>query len=259
MLGPRSPRYPALTAYLQKRQSFALPRSVDRKSVGPVVAILAFFVAASFGPLSTLECLALAAIVLGGFLLFQARKRLPPTAEERLAERAGEVVRKLWPSAVGGRLHRVLHPAVGAILEECAGYDARVALALDGWEASPLRDTARTAARVAMDEALAHTGATLDFVPPPRPLETVSDALEDVGFGPLLRGARPSEPMPPAFRPVRELAERLRELAVQCESVSTVRHGESPEAASAAFRHLDAAIDEMRNRERAEGELRQGA
>ena len=101
--------------------------------------------------------------------------------------------------------------------------------------------------------------ATLDFVPEPRPLESLSDTLEDIGFGPLMRGVRAHEPMPPAFRPVRDLAERLRELAVRCESAAVQRREESSEPVSEAFRRLDATLGELRQIEEAEGELRQGA
>lgn len=202
----------------------------------------------------------------GGVAFYRARSAAPPTPEQRLAAEADGVVRGIGgpyefnPSLKFNRLHRAFHPTVVAILEECAGYYARVAAALDegDWgHRSDLRTSALTAAKVAMDEALVLAGKTLPYTPEARPLDLVSDALEDVGFGSLIR--RAAEPMPPAFRPARELAERLRELAVRCETAAQQRREESPEPVSAAFRHLDATIGEMRRIEEAETELRQGA
>ncbi len=184
----------------------------------------------------------------------------PPTPEQEIAAKADAVVRKIGPQIEWNRLHRAFHPAVAAILEECAGYHARVVAALEqgDWaHREELREGALTAARVAMDEAIVHAGKTLPYAPDTRPLDMVSDALEDVGFGPLTR--RDPEPLPPAFRPARELAERLRELAVRSETAARQRQEESPEPVSAAFRHLDATLGEMRRIEEAEGELRQGA
>lgn len=196
------------------------------------------------------------------------RKVLPPTPEQELAWRADDVVKQLQGHVHSNRLHRALHPAVGATLEECASYCMRVATALDGpqWTGATtlpqwvsLRQEALAATKIAMDEALVHAGSTLILVAPAKPLEHVSDALEDIGFGPLVRNGRDHEPMPPSFRPVRELAERLREMAERCETAATQRRQESPEPVSAAFRRLDAALGEMRTLEEAEGELRQGA
>lgn len=196
------------------------------------------------------------------------RKVLPPTPEQQLAWRADDVAKQLQHHAHSNRLHRALHPAVGATLEECAGYWMRIANALDGaqWTGSEtlpqwvsLRQEALAATKIAMDEALVHAGSTLILVAPAKPLEHVSDALEDIGFGPLVRNGRDHEPMPPSFRPVRDLAERLREMAERCETAATQRRQESPEPVSAAFRRLDAALGEMRTLEEAEGELRQGA
>jgi len=208
---------------------------------------------------------ALAAIGIGmGAFALRPRKKAPPTPEQALARQADHVVTQLRHHA--DRLHRALHPAVGATLEECAGYVARIQVSLEGsgWEAAgsqwaALRNDARGAAKIAMDEALVHAGATLPYAVPARPLEQVSDALEDIGLGSLLRDGRNHEPMPPAFRPVRDLAERLRELAVRCETAAVQRREESPEPVSMAFRRLDAALGEMRGIEEAEGELRQGA
>lgn len=181
----------------------------------------------------------------------------PPTPEQELAAKADAVLKGIHPQIEWGRLHRAFHPAVATTLEECAGYHARIVLALERWDASELRENARLAADVAMDEAIVHAGSTLPYVAPPRPLEQLSDTLEDIGFGPLTRDGRAHEPMPPGFRPIREIAERLRELAVRCEAASTERRAEEP--VSAAFRHLDATLGEMRSREEAESELRQGA
>lgn len=183
-----------------------------------------------------------------------------PSPEQALATEADGVLRRISPSIASGKLHRAFHPAVAATLEECATYHARVVSALDEgrWESrDDLRASALAAAKVAMDEAIVAAGRTLPYVSEPRPLESISDALEDVGFGPLTR--RRDEPIPPGFRPVRDLAEGLRELAVRCETAAVQRREESPETISPAFRHLDATLGEMRRLEEAEAELRQGA
>jgi len=218
------------------------------------------------GPIAA--ALSLVAAATCGVRAFYAKPAARPTPEQELALSADDVVKQLQGHVHSNRLHRALHPAVGATLEECAGYWMRIATALDGpqWtgtETLPqwasLRQEALAATKIAMDEALVHAGSTLILVQPAKPLEHVSDALEDIGFGPLVRNGRDHEPMPPSFRPVRELAERLREMAERCETAATQRRQESPEPVSAAFRRLDAALGEMRTLEEAEGELRQGA
>ena len=247
-----------LTAYLAARPTAALPQGFDRFGLGWLAYIAGISFLMSFLNLSYFAFFLLLAVGLAATVFFHNRKKTPLTPEQKLARQADEVAKKLQAQASSGRLHRALHPAVGSTLEECAGYHARVLSALERWETSDLRENARLAANVAMNEALVHAGATLAFTPPARPLETVNDALEDVGFGPLLREKGTHEPMPASFRPVRELAERLRELAVRCETAPTAPHREE-ETPSAALGHLDAALGEMRSREEAERELRQGA
>ena len=266
MLGPRTPRYPLLQAYLDAR-----PVESPLATFGKARAVTG---AASFltlimgvGALDTLSWPAFALVATGlglGAVTLRKPKAPPPTPEQELSRRADAVAAGLKGHAY---LHRAFHPAVGTTLEECAGYWARIVAALDGpqWGGddaprwSDLRQDALLAAKLAMDEAIVHAGATLAAVPPARPLDHVSDVLEDVGFGPLVRDARRHEPMPPSFRPVRDLAERLRELAVRCETAATQRREDSSEPVSAAFRRLDATLGEMRQLEAAEGELRQGA
>lgn len=201
-----------------------------------------------------------------GIVSTRVKPPAAPTPEQELARRADGIASQL--KAQANRLHRALHPAVADTLDACAGYWLRIRSALDlpGWQGSDvpahwtaLRNEALLAANAAMDEALVHAGTTLNHVPPARPLEQISDALEDVGFGPLVGDRRGYEPMPATFTPVRDLAERLRELAERCETASHQRRVEAPEPISPAFRRLDAALGEMRNLEEAEGELRQNA
>lgn len=202
-------------------------------------------------------------MAIGGALAFVALRTkppAPPTPEQEVALKADTVLRGIHPYVEWNRLHRAFHPAVAATLEECAGYYARIVDALDegDWEGrTARREGALAAAKIAMDEAIVLAGKTLPYVCEPKPLESLSDTLEDIGLGPLTRG-RP-EPIPPGFRPVRDLAERLRELAVRCETAAVQRRAHSPEPVSAAFRHLDATLGEMRRVEEAERELRQGA
>ncbi len=266
MFGPRTPRYPLLKAYLDARPTAPTldAQSKTRVALG-MASFLTFIVGASALDTLSIPAFGLVATGIGlGVYAWRRGKPLPPTLEEELSRRADEVTKKLKEHAY---LHRALHPAVAATLEECAGYWGRVVAALDDprWNGedaahwSRLREEALLAARLAMDEALVHAGTTLAQVPPARPLDHVSDVLEDVGFGSLVRDDRAHEPMPPSFRPVRDLAERLRELAVRCETAAVQRREESPEPISAAFRHLDATLGEMRQLEEAEGELRQGA
>jgi hypothetical protein len=266
MFRPRTPRYPLLQAYLTARPM--APRVIVNDRTGLIVAsVTSAAVTTQFLAMGSYIvgsiCAGLTAIL--GVRAYQSKPPPPPSPEEQLARQADTVVTQLKQYAY---LHRAFHPAVGATLEECAGYWTRIVAALDGplwtgnetlpqWAA--LRQEALTAAALAMDEALVHAGTTLAFVQPTKPLEHVSDALEDIGFGPLVKNDRAYEPMPPSFRPVRELAERLRELAERCETAATQRRQESPEPVSAAFRRLDAALGEMRHLEEAEGELRQGA
>ncbi len=265
MFGPRSPRYPMLRAYLTAR-----PRPLPIPVGSPRTQALALSTATAVSGLAVLGSgfhpfAATGLLAVGGALAFvglRTKRPAPPTPEQRLAAEADAIVRKIGQQIEWNRLHRAFHPAVGAILEECAGYHARVLAALEegDWaHREELREGALTAARIAMDEAIVLAGKTLPYVPEARPLEQLSDTLEDIGFGPLSRASHTREPVPPAFRPARELAERLRELAMRCETAAQQRRHESPEPVSAAFRHLDATIGEMRRIEEAEGELRQGA
>ena len=261
MFGPRSPRYPMLSAYVATRPRSMASKTAERPGLAVVAssgAILA--VASTLVHEPVLFPLGLALAGAFGFLALRAKPSPPPTPEQALAQEAESVLRRIAPAVSSGKLHRAFHPAVAATLEECATYHARIVAALDEgrWESrDDLRTSALAAAKVAMDEAIVAAGRTLPYVSEPRPLDAVSDALEDVGFGPLTRPR--TEPMPPGFRPVRELAEGLRELAVRCETAAIGRREESPEAISPAFRHLDAALGEMRRLEEAEAELRQGA
>ena len=195
-----------------------------------------------------------------GLLAWRTHSAPPPTPEQELAAEADAVLRRLAAPIAAGRLHRAFHPAVAETLDECATYHARIVAALDQgrWNVrDDLRASALAAVKVAMDEAIVAAGRTLPYVAEPRPLDCVSDALEDVGFGPLTR--QRTDPIPPGFRSVRDLAEGLRELAVRCETAAVQRREESPEPISPAFRHLDATLGEMRRIEEAEKELRQGA
>lgn len=266
MFGPRTPRYPLLKAYLEARPTSSPIANLGMERGGLLVASGVTFVT-GISNLATLPAAGFVLMGVGGVLaLFGLRRKPapPPTPEQEMSRRADEVAKRLKEHAY---LHRALHPAVGATLEECAGYWSRIVAALEGpqWSEgeaarwSDLRREALLATKLAMDEAIVHAGTTLIAVPPPRPLDHVSDVLEDVGFGPLVRDGRGREPMPPSFRPVRDLAERLRELATRCETAATQRREESPEPLSVAFRHLDAALGEMRHLEEAEGELKQGA
>lgn len=261
MFGPPSPRYPMLSAYVATRPRLVALRPTDRTGfavvalTGAVLAFVSFFTDA-------LVLFPLGATLAGvfGFLAWRMQTAPPRTPEQALATEADGVLRRISPSIASGKLHRAFHSAVAATLEECATYHARIVAALDEgrWESrDDLRASALAAAKVAMDEAIVAAGRTLPYVSEPRPLDAVSDALEDVGFGPLTR--RPTEPLPPGFRPVRDLADGLRELAVRCETAAVQRREESPEAISPAFRHLDATLGEMRRLEEAEAELRQGA
>lgn len=272
MSGRRTPRYPTLRAYLiARRAPLPLPAAVG----SPRAQALALAAASGLGGTGIL--LEGGHALAGGLLVAVAavaaavglrRKRpAPPTAEQELAREADAVVRRLDeqfqfdPTHRFKRLHRTLHPAVAATLEECAGYHERVVAALgrgDWSHRAAMREGALTAAKVAMDEALVLAGKTLGYAPETRPLDAVSDALEDVGFGPLVP-RRPVDPVPPAFYPARSLAEGLRELAVRCETAARQRLEDAPAPPTTAFRHLDAALGEMRRVEEAEGELRQGA
>lgn len=269
MSGRRSPRYPMLKAYLiaRPRPSILTTRSAADWGAG----FGAFAGLGIAGAIVGWWWCGAPLLGLSGWIAYrwyrESRAKALPTPEQLLAREADAVVRgigdrlDLNPEHRFRRLHRVFHPAVAAILEECAGYHARVASALDAGDWSyrnDLREGARTAANVAMDEAIVLAGKTLAFAPEPRPLDALSDTLEEIGFGPLARNDVP-EPMPVAFRPAREIAERLRELAVRCETAAQQHREESPEPVSAAFRHLDATLGEMRRLEEAEGELRQGA
>ena len=263
MFAPRTPRYPMLQAYLAARPKAPLVRFSPRRELTTLsvtfvaVAVMMGVLLGQAGPFAAFLSLVVASVC--GVRAFLAKPAPPLTPEQQLAQRADAVVDQLRHYAY---LHRAFHPAVGATLEECATYAACVQATLgnDDWDhRGELRQNALAAVRVAMDEALVHAGATLPFTRPTRPVEHVSDALEDIGFGPLVRSERDREPLPPSFRPVRELAERLRELAERCETAATQRPLNGEEPASAAFRHLDVTLGEMRRLEEAETELRQGA
>lgn len=262
MFAPRTPRYPMLQAYLAARPTVpALNLSSERARTYALCAVASASGVAVLGSGShyVVSVLLLGAGGVLGFLGMRMKPPLPPTPEQDLARRADAVVDQLKQYAY---LHRAFHPAVGATLEECATYAALVQATLghDDWDhRGDLRQNALSAVQVAMNEALVHAGATLPFTRPTRPVEHVSDALEDIGFSPLVRSERDREPLPPAFRPVRELAERLRELAERCETAAYQRPLNGEEPVSAAFRHLDATLGEMRRLEEAETELRQGA
>lgn len=269
MFGSRPARYPMLKAYLMAR-----PRPLPAAVGSPRTQGLALAAASGTTGLAVLSSghnffVAGVLVATGATLAFlglRQRKPAPPTPEQILTAEADAVVRQIEKpfefdlTRRFSAVHRALHPAVADVLEECAGYHARVVAALDGGEwdhRADLRTSALTAANVAMDEALVLAGKSLPFTPETHPLDAIGDALQDAGLGP--RRPRVVEPMPPPFRPARELAERLRELAVRCETAAQQRRETSDEPVSAAFRHLDATLGEMRRIEEAEGELRQGA
>lgn len=198
-----------------------------------------------------------------GFVWLLRSRRPKPMVNERARE-ATAVAQTMGLMLQKRRLHRDLDPGSLILLEECARHWHRARAALDGpfWTHGmvpeyyrQVRHKALVSLDESMDEVLLHYRAWLpDAVRSRHPFDYVDEAMESVMGRRSAAGNFP----PPAFGPVRIIADKLMELANETERLSQEARLD-PEVAAAATpgRSLDQTLSELRSMREAEAELRQ--
>jgi hypothetical protein len=198
-----------------------------------------------------------------GVQAFRKSRIKPPPVDMRAIE-ATQVAQSMSQMLTKRRLHRDLDQGSLILLEECARHWTRARTALEGpfWTAGDVpahyqsvRLQALTALDKSMDEVLLHYRAWIpDDVPNRHALDYVDEALEQF----TLKGTKRADFIPPAFVPVREIAEKLRSLADEAERMAReVRVDPEVAAQFAPGRSLDQTLGELRQIREAEEELRQ--
>jgi hypothetical protein len=189
----------------------------------------------------------------------------PRNEEEERRHEAHEAILFMNTALNKGKLHRRVDKAVGLLLEECSRQWLRVHDAVSGtfWEDKDLpahwkhvRDQSKSAANRAMDdlivmlkpvlEARHQQSSTQEFIGDV--LETFLNVPSD---GPL-------EPLPAAFLPARDIAQKLMQLADEVEETAQ-RAADDPsfrEHYSSATQ-IDQVLSELRAIKQAETELHQ--
>ena len=171
------------------------------------------------------------------------------------------VRRALRQAKSGGRLIDAMPSSVGIVLEECAVAWKRIDESFAGhvWNDpalpkhwSAIRDTAKSAANDAMDEALALAAPHLLNPWEHRPVRSVSDLIQRVVGG----EEPPLTPLPPSFRPAVQIADQLRTLALEVESISQqVAVDSGVRGNLQASVRIDGVLSELRSLQVAEQEL----
>jgi hypothetical protein len=264
MFGPRSKSFEQLEHYLEVRPNLR-KEMPNRPALGIGTAA---FVGASVialmdhGPAVVL--LAVAGMAgMFGYRFFSSMQIKPPTHEAEVMGEADNVARKLRELSARRRLHLVLHPGIGAVLDECAGYWKQIQDLSNSrvWQDARLSGqwtTARQewlgAADFAMAEALLLAEPGLTLRPSrPRAEELVEDLLDTYVFQ---KGKGREDVLPVRFKPLRELAEKMSTLVTEVkaarDSMGTERVADpQPDATS----RLDEVLSNLRSINEAEEEL----
>ncbi len=266
MFGPKAKSLTQLDHYLGARKPYRPPtfRRGEYLATALVGGAGAGFLTLIHAPV---ELSAIGAVVAAGFgvgaaLAKPARRR---SSVDEVFERAEAVAETLRQYSSRRRLHLVLHPGIATILNECAGFWQRIQMASDRklWEDAGVephwlnaRADWEAAADLAMAQALLLTDSSINRAPArPRVEEVVGDLLDTYVFN---RPNQSSEPLPPAFEPLREIAEKLQALTVEVEGATRRLSDTTREAPTAdAVKRLDEVLTELRSIHEAETELRQ--
>jgi hypothetical protein len=214
------------------------------------------------GDLAMLCGLAAVTFGVGAALAKPPRKS---TSLDEVFQRAEGVAETLRQHSSRRRLHLVLHPGIATTLNECAGFWQRIQMASDRklWEDAGVephwlaaRADWEAAADLAMAQALLLTDSSINRATArPRVEEVVEDLLDTYVFK---RPSQTNEPLPPAFEPLREIAEKLKTLADEVEAATRRLAGTERQAPTAdAAKRLDEVLGELRSIHEAETELKQ--
>lgn len=201
-----------------------------------------------------------------GLIAQGIRVRNTPPRPQGRADEATLVAQAMGLMLAKRRLHRDFDVASLTLLEECARHWGRARSALDApfWTAGAVpehyrhvRELALTALADSMDDVLLHYQTLVPAMVANRAAtDYVEEALENLSGR---RGAQVDFP-PAAFKPVREIADRLRTLANETERMAQeVRVELDPRHAAPATAALDQTLAELRSIRQAEEELRQSA
>ncbi|MFZ4506665.1 MAG: hypothetical protein ACOYON_03090 [Fimbriimonas sp.] len=283
--GPK--QYPYLARYLEQDQKRAKP---GQTAMWPV-AFSVFAGTALFALLRSMNVaggevyVALAAVIGISAYFFRRnnQRKVEPTPQEIAAQ---EAKARLHLSLTEKRLNLDAPAPVATLLEESARHWSRIDAALKSpaWNAANLpehyvraRHQARAAADLTMDEIIVTLEPTIlslgqrpdwrdaadnvvktvfrppDAVPGPRPLG--QEIVQGIFAGIFQRGNSES-PLPPEFYPAQQLAEKLRDLAVEVEATKA-GVGSLPQAPPRVESTLETALTELRSIREAEDELRE--
>ncbi len=263
-LSNKQDQYPHLAIYLRQakeRRRFSLSSPPVAAFVFLGLAFVIGVIAMARGAMSGLLGVLAPLALVGGWLY--ARKHEVKTHADLLHERADEVAKKMSDCLERRRLHRDLDEASLALIEECARQWHRTQLALGSphWDRDDLpphlqnvRDQCVRAADQGMDEVMLLFGPLL-------PAEVESrgflDYAEEIAEG-VFTSRKAVRPLPAAFEPARQVAEKLKLLASEVEKrTQTVSDSPNLRENLAAGRSVDLAIGELRQLDEAESELRQ--
>lgn len=197
----------------------------------------------------------------GAWMVRRSQKPVPPL--DLHAQEATEVAKGMGIMLARRRLHRDIDGGSLLLLDECARYWLRARAALDApyWTSgkvalphATLRQKALAACDGAMDDVLLHYRAHVpEHVEHRNPIDYVDEALEQFTFR-----AKGGEFPPAEFALVRQIADKLRDLAQEAEHLGEQARQDPIVAEEFIPRTLlDETLSELREIRMAEEELRQ--
>jgi len=264
MFGPRSKSFEQLEHYLEVRKDLRKP-SVKRTELAVATVALGLAALISLNDHASYIALLLFTGLAGifGYQFFMSQRIKAPTREDEVLGKADEVALKLKELSVRRRLHLVLHPGIGAVLNECAVYWKRIQDLSNSrmWADAQLSDQWKLArqewihaADFAMAEALLLAEPGLTLRPSrPRPEELVEDLLDTYVFQ---RPKGRDEVLPANFQPLRDLAEKMRSLAEEVQTAqASIGSERSLTVEADAGERLDQVLSNLRSINEAEEEL----
>ena len=189
----------------------------------------------------------------------------PRNEEEERRQEAHEAILFMNTALTKGKLHRRIDKAVGLLLEECARQWLRVHDAVSGtfWEDKNLpmhwkhvRDQSKSAANRAMDDLIVMLKPVLEARQQQTSTqEFIGDVLETFLNVP---SEGPLEPIPAAFLPARDIAQKLMQLADEVEETAQrAAHDPSFREHYSSATQIDHVLSELRAIKQAESELHQ--
>lgn len=197
-------------------------------------------------------------------LAVAAKVKKPKQPINLNAREATEVAKGMRVMLNKRRLHRDLDEGSLVLLEECSRQWMRAKASLEGsfWKGSSVpvqyqavRVQALEALDGSMDDIMLHYRAFVpDHVENRHVMDYVDEAVEQFTFPSKRRGNFP----PAAFGPVREIGEKLRQLADEAEQMAReARLDPTVEQEASPARSLDETLSGLREIRQAEEELRQ--